>query len=84
MILLLLLLILLGLLKYNDSYYYHKTSSQLLSLKSSSSITPTKFDKNVIKKEMKKPILKVIDNKTQAKITLIGVSHGSKGSASLV
>jgi hypothetical protein len=82
MILLLLLLILLG-LKYNDSYYYHKTSSQLLSLKSSSSITPTKFE-NVIKKEMKKPILKVIDNKTQAKITLIGVSHGSKGSASLV
>ena len=79
-ILVVLLVISLGLLKYTNSYYYHQTSSKF-SLKSS--ITPIKFD-NIITKEKKKPVLKVVDNKTGAKITLVGVSHGAKGSAALV
>ena len=37
-----------------------------------------------VKKMAKQPILTINDKNTGAKITLIGVSHGSKGSASLV
>jgi len=37
-----------------------------------------------VQKIDKQPILKIKDKKTGAKITLVGVSHGSKGSARLV
>ena len=78
MTILLLLLVILLELKYSNSYHnYNSKTSSRLSLKSS--ITRFKYDKNIITKEKKKPILKLIDNKTGAKITLVGVSHGAKG-----
>jgi len=82
-----LLIVVLVLLKCNDCYYNKITSLSMLKEKISSSSKSLGSGVGLIspvKKIAKQPILTINDKNTGAKITLIGVSHGSKGSASLV